>query len=207
MSRRKKYCEMTVWLLLKLIQKQPPEAFCTKPVLSKTLQYLQDEQVLKSLFYSGYCDIFKIPILKNICEPLLLKMCSWNWKKCKNLASLAKWLSHRLRIKWFWVRVQYFPKTVSQWEFDYGLFTNLPRIIVACDFSPSSFKLRRGVLPLLAKYASLKTTCHNKLKFFLRTELLEILPLAKHVRSVTATLMFIVQIIEWHLNVSATLTL
>ena len=106
MWRRKKYCEMTVWLLLKLIQKQPPEAFCTKPVLSKTLQYLQDEQVLKSLFYSGYCDIFKIPILKNICEPLLLKMCSWNWKKCKNLASLAKWLSHRLRIKWFWVRVQ-----------------------------------------------------------------------------------------------------
>ena len=75
MWRRKKYCEMTVWLLLKLIQKQPPEAFCTKPVLSKTLQCLQDEQVLKSLFYSGYCDIFKIPILKNICEPRCFLKC------------------------------------------------------------------------------------------------------------------------------------
>ena len=85
---KKKYCEMTVWLLLKLIQKQPPEAFCTKPVLSKTLQYLQDKQVLKSLFYSGYCDIFKSPILKNICEQLLLKMCSLNWKKRKNFFNI-----------------------------------------------------------------------------------------------------------------------
>ena len=41
-------------------------------------------------------------------------------------------------------------------EFDYGLFTNSPRIIVACDFSPSSFRLKRGILPLeqnvLAEY-------------------------------------------------------
>ena len=38
---------------------------------------------------------------------------------------------------------------------DYGLFTNLPRVIVACDFSPSSFKLKRCLLlPLLAKYGS-----------------------------------------------------
>ena len=35
-----------------------------------------------------------------------------------------------------------------------GLFTNLPRIIVASHFSPSSFKLKRGILPLLAKYVS-----------------------------------------------------
>ena len=32
-------------------------------------------------------------------------------------------------------RENYFPKSISQQEFDYGLFTNLPRIIVACDFS------------------------------------------------------------------------
>ena len=32
-----------------------------------------------------------------------------------------------------------FPRIISQWEFDYGLFTNLPKIIVACDFSLSSF--------------------------------------------------------------------
>ena len=48
----------------------------------------------------------------------------------------------------------------------YGLFTNLPRIIVACDFSQSSFKLRRGILPLLTNtYPNLKTTCRIKLKF------------------------------------------
>ena len=47
-----------------------------------------------------------------------------------------------------------FSKRVSQWEFDYGLFTNLPRIIVARDFSPSSFKLKKGILPLLTKYVS-----------------------------------------------------
>ena len=33
---------------------------------------------------------------------------------------------------------------MNQWEFDYGLFTNLPRIIVARDFSPSTFQLKRG---------------------------------------------------------------
>ena len=33
---------------------------------------------------------------------------------------------------------KHFPKTIGQWEFDYGFFTNLPRIILACDFSPSS---------------------------------------------------------------------
>ena len=36
---------------------------------------------------------------------------------------------------------------ISQLGFNYGLCTNLPRIIVACNFSPSSFKLKRGILP------------------------------------------------------------
>ena len=36
-------------------------------------------------------------------------------------------------------------------EFDYGLFTNLQRIIVAWDFSPGLFKLKRGILLLLTK--------------------------------------------------------
>ena len=62
---------------------------------------------------------------------------------------------------------KHFPKIICQWEFDYGLFTSLPRIIVACDVSPSSFKLKRDILPLLTKEVSnLKTTCHIKLKFF-----------------------------------------
>ena len=33
---------------------------------------------------------------------------------------------------------KHFPKTIGQWEFDYDFFTNLPKIILACDFSPSS---------------------------------------------------------------------
>ena len=37
--------------------------------------------------------------------------------------------------------------------------SNLPIIIVACDFSSSSFKLKRGTLPLLQnRYPNLKTT-------------------------------------------------
>ena len=41
---------------------------------------------------------------------------------------------------------KHFPKTISQYEFDCGLFTNLPTIIVACNFSPSSFKLKNGIV-------------------------------------------------------------
>ena len=47
-----------------------------------------------------------------------------------------------------------FPKTTNQSEFDYGLFTNLLRIIVDCDFSRSSFKLKRGILPFSTKHIS-----------------------------------------------------
>ena len=32
-----------------------------------------------------------------------------------------------------------FRKTISRWEFDYDLLTNLPRTIVAYNFSPSEF--------------------------------------------------------------------
>ena len=62
---------------------------------------------------------------------------------------------------------KHFPKSISQWEFDYGLFINLPIIISACDFSPSLFKTIRGILPLLTNtYPDLKATCHIKLNFF-----------------------------------------
>ena len=40
---------------------------------------------------------------------------------------------------------------MSQSEFDYGLFTNLPKIVKFNDFSSSSFKLKSGILPLLTK--------------------------------------------------------
>ena len=84
------------------------------------------------------------------------------------------------------------PKTLSQWEFDYGLFTNLPRAFVPHDFSASSLKLKRGILPLL--YPNLKTTCLIKLKFFLWIKLLENLLIAKYLISVAAPLI----INKWH---------
>ena len=90
---------------------------------------------------------------------------------------------------WILTNEKHFPKTKSKWEFCYGLFTNLPRIRVTCDCPPSSFKLKRGMLPLLTKmYINLKTTCHIKLKFFLWTNLLESLLLEKYFIYVTAAL-------------------
>ena len=76
------------------------------------------------------------------------------------------------------------PKTISQWDFDYGLFTNLPTIIVACDFSPRT--QRRYLLE--NAYPNLKTTCHIKLNFSLWNKLLERLLLAKYLTFVTAPL-------------------
>ena len=45
----------------------------------------RETPVLESLFNSEYCEIFKSSyfILKNICVPMLLKICSWNWEKLK----------------------------------------------------------------------------------------------------------------------------
>ena len=85
---------------------------------------------------------------------------------------------------------KHFPKTIKQWEFDYDLFTNLPGIIVAHDFSPSSIKLKRGILPLLTKYVFQLENYSLKLKFFLWTKLLENLLLATYLISVTAPLKY-----------------
>ena len=47
-----------------------------------------------------------------------------------------------------------FSKNYKPVEYDCGLLTNLPRIIIPHHFSPGSFKLKRGILPLLTKYVS-----------------------------------------------------
>ena len=86
-----------------------------------------------------------------------------------------------------------FPKTISQWEFDYGnygLLTNLTRIIVTCltflwvysNSEELSYFFWQNTYP------NLKTTCHINLKFFLWTKLLENLLLAKYLISVAAPL-------------------
>ena len=85
---------------------------------------------------------------------------------------------------------KHFPKTISQWEFDYGLFTNLSTILVTCNFFPSSFTLRRGILPLLTKYQSLLENYMSYYsKIFLVNETPRELTLAKYLISVAANLM------------------
>ena len=54
-------------------------------------------------------------------------------------------------------------------------------MIVAYDFSLTSFKFKRSILPLLTNTRpNLKTIFHIKLKFLLRTKPLENLLLAKY---------------------------
>ena len=47
---------------------------------------------------------------------------------------------------------KHFWKTTGQQEFNHGLITKLPRILVALDFLQSLLKLKRGFLPPLIKY-------------------------------------------------------
>ena len=76
-----------------------------------------------------------------------------------------------------------FPENYEPTRVWYGLFTNLPRIIVACDFSPTSFKLKEvSYLSWQNTYPNLKTTCHKKLKFFSWIKLLEYLLIVKHLK-------------------------
>ena len=148
--------------------------------------------------------------MKNICEPLLLKMCSWNWEKINKLymkeTSENVFISWKKQVKmlsftsvmWWeinskqsvstWTNEKHFPKTIGKWEFDYGLFTILPRIIVACDFSQSSLKLRNPTSLDKLHMVTWKLPASIKLKFFLCTKLLENLRLVKYLTSVAAPL-------------------
>ena len=102
----------------------------------------------------------------------------------KRRSKVKKKICH-VNVLYILTNKKHFPKAISQWEFDYGPLTNLPRIIVVCDFSPSSLKLKRGILPpLIEKYPNLKTTRHINPNFFLWTRLLENLLFAKYLLSV-----------------------
>ena len=84
---------------------------------------------------------------------------------------------------------KHFPKPISQWEFDYGLFTNLPRPVIRHDiFRVHSNSKEGSYLSWQNTYRNSKTTCDIKLKFFLWTKLPENLLLAKCLRSATAPL-------------------
>ena len=95
----------------------------------------------------------------------------------------GKWeINSNVNVLYILSNEKYFPKTISQWEFDDDLIINLRRIIIDGAFSVSSLKLRRGTRP------PLKTTCHIKLKLFLWTKLVQNLLLAKYLIFVGATL-------------------
>ena len=56
-----------------------------------------------------------------------------------------------VHVLYFLTNEKNFPKIKSQWELGYDLLTDLPRIVIPCDFPPSSSKLKRNILPLLTK--------------------------------------------------------
>ena len=90
--------------------------------------------------------------------------------------------------------------------FHYGLFTNSPDIIVACDFFFRVHWNSKVVsyLPWQNKYPNLKTTCHIKPKLFLWTRLSNNLLLAKYLVSVAATLRYFLFFVQepFHSHIS-----
>ena len=86
---------------------------------------------------------------------------------------------------------KHFLKTISHWEFDYGLLKDLPIIILTLTTFLQVHANSKEVsyLSWQNMYPNLKTTCHIKLKLFLWTKLLVKLFLAKYLISVAAPLM------------------
>ena len=124
-------------------------------------------------------------------------MSSWNWEKLKTVnKEFLKLHVRRRNFQYqhmrlgenkyicFYFIIYFLCIYVTYGEFDNGLFTNLPRIIVTRDFSSSLFNLKE--VPYLHwqnKSCNLKTTCHINPKFFLWTKLLENLLLVKYLIS------------------------
>ena len=68
------------------MQKQPPDVFYKKAVLKNFAMFIgrTGKHLCSSLFLIyAIAKFLSAPILKNICQRLLLKMCSWNWEKLK----------------------------------------------------------------------------------------------------------------------------
>ena len=65
------------------MQKQPPGVFCKKAVL-KNFAMSTGKHLCWSLFLiQNIAKFLRPPILKNVWEQLLLKMCAGNWEKLK----------------------------------------------------------------------------------------------------------------------------
>ena len=83
---------------------------------------------------------------------------------------------------------KHFLKTISQWAFDYGLFTNL---LLETFLRVHSNSKEVPYLYWQSRYPNFKTTCHIKLKFFLWNKLLEGLLPPKYLMSVAVTVKFV----------------
>ena len=81
-----------------------------------------------------------------------------------------------------------FLKTISLWEFNYGLFTNLPRIIVVYYFSPNSLKLRYPACSDRISIVTWKLLVIFSQSLFFWIKLIENLLLVKYLISVATDL-------------------
>ena len=62
----------------KKMQKQPPEVFYKKTIIKKLAITTEKHLCWSSFLIQNIAKSLRAAILKNICERLLLKMCSWN---------------------------------------------------------------------------------------------------------------------------------
>ena len=96
---------------------------------------------------------------------------------------------HHLSVLQILTNEKHFPKNKIHWEFHFGLFTNLPALLSLVAFLRFHSNSKEVSYPSRQNmYPNLKAASHIKLKFFLRTKLLENLLLAKYLISVAAPL-------------------
>ena len=86
---------------------------------------------------------------------------------------------------------EYFPKTISQWEFAYKftclqIYRELLPLAIFLWVHSNSKEV--SYFSWQNTYPNLKSTCHFKLRFFMWTKLLENLVLVKYLISVAAAL-------------------
>ena len=70
--------EISLNTFFKKIQKQPPEVFYKKAVVKKLAIFTEKHLCWSPFLIQNIAKSLRAAILKNICERLLLKMCSWN---------------------------------------------------------------------------------------------------------------------------------
>ena len=89
-------------ITFKKVQKQPLEVLYKKAVLKNFRIFTgrTEKHLCWSLaLIQNIVKFLRASILKNICERLLLKMCSWNWEKLKIIHMEFKFFLHQYHKK------------------------------------------------------------------------------------------------------------